>query len=45
MKKFVLRCVLCKSIFPSFERYEEHVVSNHRDRLDLRMKPEIVRAD
>ena len=45
MKKYVLRCTLCDARFPSFEKYENHVITTHKDRLDLRMKPEIVKLD
>lgn len=43
--KYALKCVLCNNTFPSFEKYEDHIVKNHKDRLDLRMKPKIVRID
>lgn len=43
--KYMLKCVVCNSTFPSFEKYEKHVVKTHTDRLGLRMKPKIVRVD
>lgn len=45
MAKYALKCTLCSSIFPSFEKYENHIITAHKDRLDLRMRPEIIRAD
>ncbi len=43
MVGYFLRCVLCDAKFPSFGAYEKHVVTAHTERLDLRMKPEIVK--
>jgi len=43
--KYALKCTLCNDNFPSFEKYEKHIITVHGDRLDLRMKPEIIRVD
>lgn len=43
--KYALKCTLCNSKFPSFEKYENHIITMHKDRLDLRMKPEIIKVD
>jgi len=45
MAKYALRCTLCNERFPSFEKYADHIVTAHKERLDLRMKPEIIRVD
>jgi hypothetical protein len=43
--KYALKCAICSNKFSSFEKYESHIIEAHKDRLDLRMKPEIVRVD
>jgi hypothetical protein len=43
--KYALKCTLCNNKFPSFEKYENHVIVAHKDRLDLRMKPDIIKVD
>jgi len=43
--KYELKCVVCNSRFPSFEKYENHIITTHKDKLDLRMKPEIIKVD
>jgi len=43
--KYALKCALCNNRFPSFQKYENHIIEAHKDRLDLRMKPEVIRVD
>ncbi len=39
----MLICKECKEEFPSYEKYEEHVYNAHKDKLYLRLRPEIKR--
>lgn len=43
MSKYTLACKECKKEFPSFEKYEMHVYEAHKDKLYLRLKPEILK--
>lgn len=43
--RYALRCTVCNGTFLSYEKYEEHIVKYHTDKLGLRMKPKIVRLD
>ncbi|MFQ5969331.1 MAG: hypothetical protein ACE5J2_02395 [Nitrososphaerales archaeon] len=45
MPKYALKCSICDRTFASFEKYENHVTTTHKDRLNLRMKPEIIKVD
>jgi hypothetical protein len=36
-------CPACNSSFPSYEKYVEHVLNDHKEQPALRMKANIVR--
>lgn len=41
--RYMLVCKECKQEFVSYEKYEEHVFDAHKDKLYLRLKPEILK--
>ncbi len=43
MGKYTLVCKECRREFVSYERYEEHIFDAHKDKLYLRLKPEILK--